>query len=177
MRSRAVLVGLATSLGCSPGAPVVHETAIDATVPSPSSVRDDERPGIAPKPPPSMRDLATIALPAKEVCTLSSPLKGNIPVTVKAEAPPFGIVKEAQSLTVHIADGEPYAGIVVEAETKSVFVRAIAEASSIDLHATRVSVFGGMVMPMASARSCSSPSRRSMTWTSSFVRRSKAGRL
>jgi len=98
-----------------------------------------------------MRDLLTVSLRAKEVCALSSPLSRNVPVTVRSGSAPFGTIRKATSFTAHITDGEPYAGIVVEAETESVFVRAIAETADVDLHPTRVSVFGGIVMPMADA--------------------------
>jgi hypothetical protein len=104
----------------------------------------------APEPEP-VRERITLAIPEDVACKVEGSVRSATPLRFAANESPFGSVRKTDVLTAHVLIGNADRGIVVEAETKDVFIRGFAQASDIRFHPNRVAIFGGFLIPTASA--------------------------
>jgi hypothetical protein len=101
----------------------------------------------------SGKDLLTIALPERVACRVASTSLrfGRVDVAMAPGAPPFATLTSTTSMTAHLPEGG-FTAFPVEADLTGLFVRAVASAEDVAFHTTRVSVFGGVVMPKGHTR-------------------------
>jgi hypothetical protein len=131
-----------TFAGC--GAPS-DRPVVDTSLPEPDSA--SRRPALPASESALSSDPFSVPVPRDAVCVLAGTDRRQIPLRLSPSGEVFGRVQGSNALRAHLSKGPATRGIVVEADSKSVRVRAFAAAEDLPLHPNRVSLFGGMVVP------------------------------
>lgn len=149
-RHRAAL-GLAGAVilgaGCAASA-VNEERSVSISI-DPIATSSVSAPASSPAPRPTGEVLLSVRRPSQPACVISTPgeLVRRVDVGVSSDTPPIGSILSATSWTVLVPTGDADAGLVVEAEANGFFVRGVATPTGMPLHANRVAVLGGVVVP------------------------------
>lgn len=139
----AALLALSVASGCA-AAP--ESTVVDASLPEPDRAASSRPLPVASAAAPA-RDPFTVEIPDSVACVLTATDHRRVPLRLTPTSEPFGVVQRSNTLRAHLARGPASRGIVVDVDAKGVRLRGFASAEDFPLHANRVSVFGGIVMP------------------------------
>jgi hypothetical protein len=133
---------LVTWVGC--GAPS-DRPVVDASLPEPEPT--SRREAAAARESAVATDPFAAPIPADVACALAGTDRRVIPLRLDPGGEVFGRVQGTNEIRAHLAKGSASRGIVVEADSKSVRVRAFVAAEDFPVHPNRVSVFGGLAVP------------------------------